>query len=655
MNRMVGYVLAAFVFLGPCAALAQFREPKKAELQMTSDPMAPGADAVYLYREEKTDDMLHFHSIYARIKVLTEKGKQLATVRIPYERRSFQVRDIEGRTIHPDGTVIKMTTKPSDLMAFKSGTTQVNTMVFTLPSVEVGSILEYQLDIQYDDNMVSSPTWDVQQPYFVHEAHYLFVPSRTPGTISNSRGQALTRLMYGQRGGNGAKVQEDIRGRYSYDVTNVPALPDDDWMPPLNSLRWKVDFYYTAYTSGQEFWKDEGKYWAKKTEEFANPSKELRKAVSGMVAPGDSEDQKARKIYAAVEALENTDFTRAKSEEELKQAKLKEAKNAEDVWTRKSGTSDQLALLYVALARAAGLTAYPMEVVDRNRALFDASYLSIDQLDDYIAIVVVDGKEVFLDPGQKMCPYGLLHWKHALAGGLRVTAKGTELALSAADTYKQDMLERVANLYRQPNGQLSGIVRYVMSGQEALRWRQALLLNNPDEVKKQFNEWIHGDLPDGVQGDFDHFLATADYDENLVATVKVTGSIGSATGKRVFLPSEFFESRGKLPFVAEAKRTVPVDVHYARMVEDSVTYTLPAGFQEEGALPPVSLSWPDHAVMRVVSKSSGAQVSVTRLLMYNYALLNSQDYGNLHDFYQKVAKADSQQLVLDRSNSAAGN
>ena len=25
---------------------------------------------------------------------------------------------------------------------------------------------------------------------------------------------------------------------------------------------------------------------------------------------------------------------------------------------------------------------------------------------------ILDGKDVYLDPGQKMCPFGLLHWKH---------------------------------------------------------------------------------------------------------------------------------------------------------------------------------------------------------------------------------------------------
>ena len=48
----------------PALLHAQFQAPTKEELEMTSDPKAPGADAVYLYREEKTDDNLHYHSDY---------------------------------------------------------------------------------------------------------------------------------------------------------------------------------------------------------------------------------------------------------------------------------------------------------------------------------------------------------------------------------------------------------------------------------------------------------------------------------------------------------------------------------------------------------------------------------------------------------------
>lgn len=76
------YVVALFASYR--ATAQKFQEPSKEELQMTSDPKAPGASAVFLYREETTDNANHFISEYARIKVLTELGKEWATVEVPY-------------------------------------------------------------------------------------------------------------------------------------------------------------------------------------------------------------------------------------------------------------------------------------------------------------------------------------------------------------------------------------------------------------------------------------------------------------------------------------------------------------------------------------------------------------------------------------------
>ncbi len=351
--------LCCLTFAFPSLLRAQFQAPTKEELEMTSDPKAPGADAVYLYREEKTDDNLHYHSDYARIKVLSEKGKELATVRVPYERRSFKVTDIQGRTIHPDGTIVPLTAKPSDLTDVKTKALQVNTMVFTLPSVEVGSILEYRLQLRYDDGSVSSPTWEIQQPYFVHRAHYSFEPTKNLENVTNSRGDSANHLMYALIGANGAKMKHDMANRYSLDVEDVPPTPNDDWMPPLNTIKWRAEFYYSAYMSGGEFWQKEGKRWAKETDRFADPSKTLKDAVAKIVSPTDTDEQKARKLYDEVMKLDNTDFTREKSSAELKNEKLKQVRNAEDVWTQKSGTSDDLALLYRRHGSCCGIAREP--------------------------------------------------------------------------------------------------------------------------------------------------------------------------------------------------------------------------------------------------------------------------------------------------------
>jgi hypothetical protein len=86
-----------------------------------------------------------------------------------------------------------------------------------------------------------------------------------------------------------------------------------------------------------------------------------------------------------------------------------------------------------------------------------------------------------------------------------------------------------------------------------------------------------------VQADFDHFLALDDYSVNLIGIVNVSGNMGTATGKHFFLPGLFFESRAKHPFVAQDKRTIPVDVHYPKLEQDQVTYSLPAGFNVESS------------------------------------------------------------------------
>ena len=113
--RIPTILRGAFLLLAvasPSLLSAQFKEfkaPTDEELKMTADPKAPGAAAVYLYYEELDNDPEHRQDIYARIKVLTDKGKELATVNLPYLESEYKITDIEGRTIHPDGTVVKLT------------------------------------------------------------------------------------------------------------------------------------------------------------------------------------------------------------------------------------------------------------------------------------------------------------------------------------------------------------------------------------------------------------------------------------------------------------------------------------------------------------------------------------------------------------------
>jgi hypothetical protein len=268
-------VRLALLFLAiaaPVLVRAQFQPPTGEELKMTADPKAPGAAAVYLNVEEVTDDQKHNHSFYARIKVLEEKGKELATVEIPYQHTNFRILEIKGRTIHPDGTIIPLETKPEDLLIAKKQLKdgeqlQINNKVFNLPSVEVGSILEYRYILNYDESY-SSPLWEIQQPYFVHQAHYAFTPYKA--FLEGSQNQTSNYLVDGQ--GNsadtlikwsilppGVEVNRDTIGKFSLDMTDIPPIPQEEWMPPIQSLLYKVLFYYKSATSASDYWVSESK------------------------------------------------------------------------------------------------------------------------------------------------------------------------------------------------------------------------------------------------------------------------------------------------------------------------------------------------------------------------------------------------------------
>jgi hypothetical protein len=174
-------------------------------------------------------------------------------------------------------------------------------------------------------------------------------------------------------------------------------------------------------------------------------------------------------------------------------------------------------------------------------------------------------------------------------------------------------------------------------------------------VKKEFNEWMSDYLPSGVQGDFDHFLALDQYDSNLIGVVRVSGTPGAITGKRLFLPGLFFESKSKHPFVARDMRDIPVDVHYARTEQDDVNYRIPAGFEVESGLHTKNIDWPDRAVLSISTAGDASMVQIIRKLVFTYSFLDPKEYGDLHDFYQKVATADQQQLILRRVTPVSGD
>ncbi len=664
----------------PLAGMAQkFQEPTKEELQMTSDPKAPGAAAVYLYLQSESDNRNHSIGKYARIKVLTEKGKEWATVEVPYVPGFSNPPIIEGRTIHADGTVIPLVGKASDLLVFKNNSNHVKVSVFNLPSVEVGSILEYKWSIPLTGGKVagvegpgnetyysaalagSVPEWDVQQPIYIHKAHFYWNPFNDleSGPLGSGvdhfvDGEHANYILFTQRLPAGFTTTRSPKGDYTLDIRDVPAFVHEANTPPEDALHYQVRFFYSPYNSAEVYWEEETQRWSKQLNDFSSQSATIKSAASQITAGAETAEAKARKIYDAVQALDNTDFSRAKTEQERKQLHLKkELKKAQDVWNEKGGSGNDIAALYLALARAAGLNADGLQMADRDQQIFDPSYLSLHQFGSLLVVLHIDGKNIYLDPGEKLCPFGQLHWTHIMAGGIQQNVKGP--VYTPPNATNESITAHVADLTVDVHGGITGTVKILMNGPAALRWRQLNLTSDPEEAKKQLNESLREVLPEGISAELDKIQGLESAAGFLSITEKVSGQLGSFTGKRLLLPGFFFSSGAHVQFAAEEKRESAVDLHYAEQVIDDAVYHLPAGFAVEGSPQPVQLPWPEHAALVVKTVPGAGTIDIKHIFARAFVLLDPKEYPALREYYQKVATNDQQQLVLAQTAGTAGN
>ena len=642
------------------AAKADDWPPLTAEdRSMTSLPEQPGAAAVVLLREDESDDAHNHRMVYVRIKVLTEPGRKYADVEIPYSRRHFIIYDVSGRTIHSDGTIVPFTGKPFDKVVVRSRERgreeRYQVKSFTLPDVQVGSILEYRYYQRYDDNSFYPPEWDVQWELFQRKASFKFFPYAGLLKLAHDRvgsGVAWTsqlptgvQVVDHQLPRSFLATSRTATGYVDLQMTNIPPIIREPYMPPMQVLRFRVQFYYMVGAKQDEFWKDEGKFWSKDVESFLGRKAGIAEAVAQTVGRNDSPELKTQKLYAFVSKLDNWSYDPPKSDQEVHALGIKADKGVQDVLRQHGGPHDDLNRLFVALLRAAGVPASLMWVPSRDRQFFDPAFLSTAQMAAEIAIVQVNGKEVFLDPGSKFCPYGLLDWRYSNVRGVRQSeGKGTEIVQSSLPDYNQAMIQRLARVQMTPDGKAEGTIKVGFYGLEAMERRQRGGKTDDEGRKKLLEDEVKHWLPADSEVTLTN-TPTWDATEGHLATeFKVSCPLAVGAGKRWIVPVHLFQVNEKPRFSA-SDRANSIYFDYLTREVDETHVTLPAEVEVE-SLPPNDNVRVDYALYATIQKQEpGNAVMARRDLAMGGMAFPTSVYKELKGFFDKVKAGDDQPLV----------
>lgn len=637
----------------PFTVQAGFQPPDPAELKMTSEPLAPGAPAIILYRQVDRDDngRTSHEDNYVRIKILTEEGRKYANVELPFLKETANIVNIHARTIKPDGAIVNFEGKVFEATVAKERGSRYFAKTFTLPDVEIGSLIEYFYTVDLSERYIFDSHWILSEELFTKNARFSLKPYS-----GQSSSPIMLRLSWQGLPGTAAPKQGPDK-IIRMDTANIPAFREEEFMPPENELKSRVDFIYEQASPGQDpdnFWKNFSKRNNGLIESFVGKHKSMEEAVTQIVSPNDPPEVKLHKIYDRVQKIRNTTYEVQKTQQEVKRDNEKLAQNVEEVWKRGYGEGPQLTWLFLGLARAAGFEAYVCFVPDRYQYFFNPKTMESRKLDATVVLVKLNGKELYFDPGAEFTPYGMLTWSETGVTGLRLGKDGGSWIKTTLPESSDSRIDRKAKFKLTDSGDLEGKLTVTCTGLEALYQRveerhaddAARKKFLEDQIKNQAPVALEVELTNKPDWDGSETPLVAEYD------VKIPGW-ASGAGKRAMMPTAIF-TEGEKHMFEHAERVQPIYFEYPYEKDEDVTIELPAGWKVD-SVPPAQ-SKDGHVVAYSTRAENGADsLHLTRKLTVNILLMEAKYYPALRNFFEAVRTGDEQQIVLLPGTSNASN
>lgn len=618
---------------------------------MTGEAKAPGAPAIILFREVDRDDrgLTAHEDVYMRIKVFTEEGRKYADIEIPFWKGAGSIVNLHARTIEPDGRIVNFSGKAFDKMIVKARGVKYMAKTFTMPDVQPGSILEYYYTNDLPEYALYGSRWILNEELFTKNALFTLKPY--------SEGYYHLRWVWHRLPPGTAQPVQGPDQVIKLNASNIQAFQAEDYMPPENEMKSRVDFIYSEETFENDvdkFWKKVGKKRNEGLESFIGKRKAMESAVAEIVSPSDSQEVKLQKIYTRVQQIRNTTYEHEKTEQEQKREKETEPENVEAIWKKQYANGRDVTWLFLALARAAGFEASGILVGDRHDYFFYKNTMDTEGLNNNIVAVKLNGKDLYFDPGTAFTPFGMLPWFETGVQGLKLDRDGgtwidTPL-LESADS----AIRRKAELKLDETGELAGKLTVTYTGLEASLRRVDERFADDAEHKKYLEDEVKEAVP--VACDVE-LTKQPDWKSSSVPLVaefdlKVTGWISGA-GRRALFPVGLFSATEKRLF-DHADRVHPIYFEFPFQRSDDITVDVPLGWQISAVPEPKTID-AKAILFDLETKNEKGTLHLTRDLKVNILMLPVENYPTLRKIFQVVRTFDEQQATLMPGATVGGN
>jgi hypothetical protein len=633
-------VVLTLLSLATAPAWSAQWDPLPPEVTQVEDcPNEPGCNAVILrynaiWDNEYIETRVWHHRV---IKILKPEGLDAASVKIPKVVGSWNIRDLVGRTIRADGSVVELNPNSAvEETEVKARGFRRKVLSFQMPGAEVGAILEYRYKLVYTYK-IGAYLWSVQGDLPILQATM---------TIKTGKTRLRAPMPFGLEGSSLGGRQEDP-GTYVFTVKRIAALKDEPMMPPEEEARGRVMFY-----PAEPWWSmkairthyDEllAKYYTR-----SSKAKKLGRQV--LTETGDPEETLALLYRHIQNNFDNTSYRESAEGEVAEERNL----YVDDVVMSGQGSHDDLVRLFVFLAKQAGLKAELAYVAPRDESFFRPDTYFPYDFSNELAAVWLDNQWKFYDPGTRYCPVGLVSWDNEGLGPNalmpRPSGIGGTLAKVPPSRADDNLERRVVRMEIAPDGGMTAEVEREHHGLAAASLRNGLDHQTEEERFERLEEALKETFSGATLEELEYQNLEA-WEEPLRSRYRLrVDQYGAAAGSRLLMPVILYPERN--PFHEETRQQ-PIYFQRAYHERDEVTITIPEGFEVE-SLPrgrTVDLS---ALLYRMRVEGDGNEVRISRDLKVDVLLVEAAKYDMIRNLFVEAARVDGGQLVLRRADEAA--
>ena len=633
-----------------------------AELALKEPKVEKDADAEAIFWEVKVDDSsedgLTF-SHYLRVKIFNERGKEaFSKVDIPFGKifgTTIKVKDIAARTIKADGSIVELSAKDIfEREVLKTNGIKQKVKSFAFPAIEPGVIVEYRWKESYSYASANNLSLEFQREIPVQEVKYFVKP------FAFEQYNFLSMHMFN---GRTPPIEKEKNGFYSVTMRNMPAFREEPRMPPANQVRSWMLLYYTrsewVKVDPMKFWA----VWGGLLDAIHTPdvkvNDEVKRATTEAIGDATEQMEKLRRIDKFVRTRIKNLYDDAIGMTPEARAKAKANKSPSDTLKRGQGTGEDIDMLFIAMAKAAGFDANIAEMADRSRIFFNSNIPTNYFLTQHAAAVRLDDGWHFFDPASTYVPFGMLPWKSEGQEVLLLDTKNNVFRFvdTPMSTPDKSLEKRTAKLRLSEDGTLEGTVRIEYTGHFGA------------DKKEQNDELSQSEREEILRNMIKERMSTAEISDIKIENVtdfekpfvyefkiKVPG-YAERTGKRLFLQPSFFE-KGAAPLFQTTERRYPIYFRHTWSEEDDVTIELPTGYALDNAEAPSPLKAGNVTSydVRLMTTKNGSMLVLKRRFYFgggDNVLFPVDSYGQLKQVFDALRERDNHTIALKQQAATA--